>query len=116
MCEGYEIVEPTSLVGLMRDPTHHELAVFLLSWLATQLKAKFTDAIFDVLYVTYMDSYPALGVHYLNPTAYEDIDFAKVADNILGNASVESIVQFAISSPGLSILDDDAKKRGKVDG
>jgi hypothetical protein len=75
--KGYQIIEP-SIIGEWLGTVKHEGILFcLLNWLVYLLLSnddgKFSNVELEVLCVEYDGKYPAIGVHYKNPSD-EDLE------------------------------------------
>jgi hypothetical protein len=66
--KGYEIVEPASLATLLGNPLQASVAVAVLEWAIARIKAQaphLLDGVdVEIIPVTYMGTYPAIGLRY----------------------------------------------------
>jgi hypothetical protein len=71
MTKGYQIIEPTKLIGIFNNSGHDDLAVAVFYWLIQQLKIELKDQLvgvqIEVIKVAHhyaWNVYPTLGIHY----------------------------------------------------
>jgi hypothetical protein len=105
MSKGYTVIEPRSLNDLIVLPKHRVFAVAIVSWviyeLSTELKEFLAEADteLEVICVTYMGSYPAIGAH--SPSS-SDVDVRTVVeeavDRLLSSASTDRLMRFITNS------------------
>jgi hypothetical protein len=99
MSKGYQIVEPRALDELIREPRNRMAAVAVLSWVCEMLRLELQNRCqrveFEVINVTYLGSYPAIGIHYLDkdPQDIGPIVQATV-DRILQERSALELISF----------------------
>jgi len=103
MSEGYQIVEPACLGALVGDPKCQDLAILILHWVAAEANARRTlpGGTVEVLKVTYMGSYPALGVRGQSPDASADetdVRLAELAEELVRSGSVAGLIAHATST------------------
>ena len=97
--KGYQIIEPKALHPLFSNPVHHVFAVAIMSWLCEIMRVELQEHIehvdFNVICVTYMGSYPAIGIQYKNQE-YQDIaPLVEVTiDRILTEKSILELTGF----------------------
>lgn len=100
MSEGYQVVEPDCLDRLAGDPKCQDLAILILHWIATEANTRraLPSGTVEVIKVTYMGSYPALGVCGQSSDASADETDArltKLAEEMLGGGSVAGLIAHA---------------------
>lgn len=73
MKNGYQIIEPNSLESLLGNPSHAAIAVAALEWAVDRLKLQsphlFDDVTVEVVLVSYLGAYPAIGIRYKHEDA-----------------------------------------------
>ena len=76
MKRGYQIIEPSALQPLFSSPLYDVFAVAMMTWLCDLLRLELQDHLqqvdFEVICVTYLGSYPAIGIHYKDED-YQDV-------------------------------------------
>ncbi len=97
--KGYQVVEPPELNPLLVNATYHTFAVAILTWLCKSLKLELRDYLdqvdIDVICVTCMGSYPAIGIHYKDPECDDVSVFVQTTiSRLLLNKSVWELVGF----------------------
>lgn len=70
--DGYAVVEPTCLDSIVSNPKLDAAAGLILAWLARELSLRLGWEI-DVIRVTYVGSYNALGVRRCSAATYAEI-------------------------------------------
>jgi len=80
----YQIIEPMSLDFLFSNPRHTKLAVEIFQWLIPQLYLTLGDQLknveIDVIRVSYLGNYPAIGLYYRIPG---DSDVGKTVESAI---------------------------------
>lgn len=70
MNQGYQIIEPSSLERLLGNHTQAALVVAVLEWVIKRLKIRspqlFDSVNIEVILVSYLGDYPAIGICYKN--------------------------------------------------
>lgn len=68
MKKSYQIVEPPSLEKLIGNPFQPVVGIAVLEWAIARLKTReprlFEDIDVEVIAITYMGTYPGIGIHY----------------------------------------------------
>ena len=96
--EGYQIVEPGGLDGLIRQPRNNSLAVVVLSWVIEELRGllgqKLDGVSLTVIRVSYVSEYPAIGVKY--ETEREDVGplLEEAIERLLKESPVSRLITF----------------------
>lgn len=103
MADGYQVIEPSSIGKFISNSTHASFAVAILGWAIEKLKSEEASLIeglrIQVIAVSYMGTYPAVGVHYGNPTAKDrGIDIETAINRIVIEGSISEFLEFAVSS------------------
>jgi len=101
MSKGYQVIEPRMLDALFSHPIHDVFAVAILTWLCGLLRLEFEEYLdkveFDVICVTYMGSYPAIGIHYKNKSLQDIGPLVEATiDRYLQGKSVLELVGFIV--------------------
>lgn len=101
MRNGYQIVEPKSLSDLLVRSEHEEFSIAVCAWLIdrlrTNLAAELMELRLDVIWVTYMGSYPAIGIQYLKEDASNvGPRIESEIEGILASASLVDFIQFLV--------------------
>lgn len=100
--KGYQIFEPELLNELVTNTFQHAFAVAILNWLCVlvrlELKEHLQHIEVEVIVVTYMGSYPAIGIHY-KTDGYQDMKpiIEKLCDRFLKERSALELAQFISS-------------------
>jgi hypothetical protein len=99
MKKGYQIIEPRVLDPLLARPTNHAFALLILSWLCERLPQELSEHAqqveFEVIGVSYMGSYPALGLHYKEPNPPDLGPLVEATvDRLLRDKPVLDLVKF----------------------
>lgn len=110
MQQGYQIIEPTSLVPLLGNQSQAPFAVAVLEWTIDRLRiqspALFDEVSVEVIPVSYLGVYPAIGIRYKRESA-NDLE-PIISDGI--NAIIERLS----FSNFLSFIEDSSIAWGDV--
>jgi hypothetical protein len=99
MTKGYQIVEPSALDSLLTVPSSHVFAMLILSWLCERLPHELPGHVhhveFEVIGVSYMGSYPAIGIHYKEKNPQDVGPLVEAAiDRLLRDKPVLDLIKF----------------------
>ncbi len=100
---GYQIVEPPSLGTVIAIPSQQPLAVAVLTWVIDRAKSQFEylsdELSVEVICVTFVGSYPAVGVRYLQENPQDrGPEISDAIDAVMRSMSVADFVSFAEKS------------------
>jgi hypothetical protein len=101
--DGYQILEPNSLSGLIANPSQAALALALMDWLSIQFASAFpllsNKVTLDVIPVTYQGTYPAFGVKYKSEDS-EDLskDIEAAIESLIEKSSVSQMLLYFADS------------------
>jgi hypothetical protein len=99
MSKGYQVIEPDALSPWVRNPSYDVFSVAILSWLCSRLQREFKDYAeyvdIEVIRVTYVSSYPAIGIHYKDESFKDIGPIVEAAINrILQERAILEFVEF----------------------
>jgi hypothetical protein len=98
MAKGYRIIE-FDLLDPVISSSHEEMGVALLDWMSKlislELGPKLQGASVEVIKVTYLGSYPALGVHHPDSTVIHAVAplVEKAGTHILETHSIAELLR-----------------------
>lgn len=101
--DGYQILEPKSLEGILSNPSQVAFSLAIQTWITVQFPAKFpqlsSQVSLHVIPVAYHGIYPALGLKY-KPESTNDLSEAvEVAvDFIIETCTISQLLPFFAES------------------
>jgi hypothetical protein len=103
MNKGYQVVEPKALDRLIANSLQRDFAVATLSWLCQIIRLELAEHLqfidVEVICVTYMGSYPAIGIHY-KTEGYQNMGpiIESIIDRFLKERSALELTQYVSNS------------------
>lgn len=99
MTNGYQVVEPSTLNAILPRKAHRGIAVAILKWAVSELIAQYGDRLdnieVEVIPVTYLGTYPAVGIRYQNdPIEDRGAEIESAINQIVLNRPVTDLVNF----------------------
>ena len=102
---GYQIIEPDIIGKWLGTKIHQGILYCLLVWLVNMLKQqdkyvqKLSEVEIEIIEVKYIDSYPAIGIHYKNPNTEDLHDYVTLKiEEYLKEISVSNFLNYAFNS------------------
>lgn len=102
MKKGYRLIEPLSINPLVVDTRYHEYAIIIMKYiiycLFQNLGHKLDNIEIEVIKVTYLGSYPALGLHYSPFDKSLENLIENEVDKIVNNLTINKLIVFISKS------------------